>query len=249
MRFLRHAAFATAAVLLLSVTWAISRGFPPAVPMEFPESRAGAESLLRANGSAGYVAGVEFDQVLIPLYSAQVLAWVAWVALGLGEKERSAWGAAVGAALMMFAAAFWDYQENARMLDLFHSFDAGRISAFELLPLRTAASRKWGYLGLALLLAGIANGFGMWTRPTAGISPRRIRTWACVAGGLAGIAGGSLLVPGLSAPVRWILFQGCGLGLAVAGVTVLIETWPWRTGGQPKRPDRAAALMDQSLRP
>lgn len=232
MRFLRHAAFAASIVLLIAALWMLARGFPPAIPIEFPESRAGAEALLRANGSAGYAEGVRFDQVFIVLYSAQVLAWVVWIAVGSGERERSAWGAAAGTAFMMFAAAYWDYQENARMLDLFRSFDAGRISAFELLPLRTAASRKWGYLGLALLLAGIANGFGMWTRGVAGVSPRRIRTWACVAGGLAGMAGGSSLVPGLTASVRWIAFQGCGLGLAVAGATVLVETWPWRTGNR-----------------
>jgi hypothetical protein len=228
LKLLRYLAFASAIVLALAAIYVMA-AFPKAIPMELPESRAGVQARLSAAGSAPYAAGVRFDQTFIVIYAVHIAAWVAWVALGVGKIQRSAIAAAAGTVLMVIAAAYWDYIENARMLAVFQAFDAGTLETFDLGPLRTAAARKWGYLGYALVLAGIANGFGMWVAGDSRWGPRRIRTWACIAGGIAGITGGSALLPQLAAATRWGLFNASSLGLSIALLTVVVETRPGRT--------------------
>ena len=223
MKIPRQMAFFVAAALLISVIVGGFQRYPPAIPMEYPESKEAVKLLLNQHGPRRFLDGIAFDDMpFIPLYTAHLITWVFWIAFGTGEKERSAKAAAIGAILMIAAAAFWDYKENNAMRAMIQAAGEG------IKDTRAATLPKWGYLGLALLLAGIANGFGMWTRRDFRASPRRIRTWACVLGGLCGIISASPAAHHLSASTHHCLFQAAGIGLAIAGVTVLIDTSPWR---------------------
>lgn len=219
---LRWIAFVAACVFWVAIAWgaAVVRA-PRVLDLEYPDSKAEAKDIL-AGGTAAHRKATEGDQIFIPIYSAQVAGWVLWIVFGVGEKERLAQAAGVGALLMLGAAAVSDYRENAQLFALLDAWDSGGAawSSHQLGPLRVECARKWGYLGLAMVLAGIGNGIGRWVRRDFRWDARRLRTLVCVVGGAAGLAGA---VFGFRAAFS---LEAVLLGLAAG--TVIWETAPRR---------------------
>jgi hypothetical protein len=219
---LRWLAFAASCIFLLAVAWGMATvRAPRGLDLQYPLGKAEAAEILRG-GADAHRPAVEADQVFIPIYCAQFGLWVLWIAFGADGRDRVPQAAAVGAVLMLAAGAASDYAENGRLFAALDAWGRGEAawSAHDLGPLRVACARKWGHLGLALVLAGIANGWGRWIARDFRWDARRLRTLACVGGGTLGLAGAVFGLRGL--------FAVEGLSMLAVALTVAWEAHPRR---------------------
>ncbi|MBM3734765.1 MAG: hypothetical protein FJW39_03190 [Acidobacteria bacterium] len=206
------------AALITAIAFALYTPYVLSLP-HFGWAGSKAEAKAKLDGRAEkFRQGLRADHFYIPSYGIHIAAWVAWIAFGYGERHRLAQAAAVGALLLTGTAVLSDYRENQLQHAVIDAASKGGESwaSVSLTEVLTATRRKWGYLGLTLLLAGMANGAGMWIKGERRWGWRRVRTVACVVGGAAGTLGAAMVVPAL--------FPAVAVGMAVAAVCVIAES-------------------------